>query len=78
VLRCFLRYFPPVLFTHVVGGQIESSCTFKILIGDLEVMALGDQLRVTEPTADNMLGEFLTFAQKLSSASIAWWLFPLL
>tara|TARA_B110000263_G_scaffold215972_1_gene201276 strand:- start:36 stop:200 length:165 start_codon:yes stop_codon:yes gene_type:complete len=50
-----LRYFSPAVFTHVVGGQVESGCSFKILIGDLEVMALGDQLRVTEPTTDNML-----------------------
>jgi hypothetical protein len=51
-----LRYFSLVVFTRVFGGQCESGCSFKILIGDLEVMALGDQLRVTEPTTDNMLG----------------------
>jgi hypothetical protein len=30
-----MRYFTPVVFTRVFGGQVESSCTFKILIGDL-------------------------------------------
>ena len=59
MLRCFLRYFSLVVFTHVVGGQIESGCPFKILIGDLQVMALGDQLGVAEPAADNVLGVFV-------------------
>ena len=59
VLRCFLRCFTPVISSRVFCGQIDSGCSGKILIGDLQVMALGDQLGVAEPTTDNVLGVFV-------------------
>ena len=54
-----MRRFGAVNFSSVFWGQIDSGCSCKILIGDLQVMALGDQLRVAEPAADNVLGVFV-------------------
>ena len=59
VLRRIMRRFAPVIFSSVFWGQIDSGCSCKIRIGDLQVMALGDQLGVAEPTTDNVLGVFV-------------------